>query len=137
MELVKRENWKGLYRSSAYFLGLMSMDVPVFIIYPWLGFPAMWWLASLQGPIQRLIRECLLLSIVSQTGVAFGKIPLRYPHLSQSFHVGHPGPFNDGILLSLGYLATCVSNGVKMSLILVTSMVVPGVIFSSVLADTE
>ena len=131
--LIVRENWKGLYHTSSYFISLMMMDVPFFILYPWVGHPFVWWLTSMQGPVSKLFRECFLLTILAELGVGVGNEQQKWSLVTQAFRHKHSLMF---FFVHAGYFSATVAPNEKMGLIIITSLFTPTVMFASMLADT-
>ncbi|CAG7834186.1 unnamed protein product, partial [Allacma fusca] len=102
-----REHWNGMYRSWIYFVARSLVDLPLYMFYPWIFFPQVFYLAGYTLPYTRIISHCTTFSILAACGA------------------------------SMGYLAASWSKNIRMTLQVVPTMMLPSLIFSGFFLDED
>ena len=74
LPIFLKEHESGIYRSDVYYLCKTMIDLPVFILVPFILVSITYWMAALNPAWQAFFATCCILMLVANTAVSFGYI---------------------------------------------------------------
>lgn len=74
LPIFMKEHHSGMYRSDVYFLCKMLVDLPVFLLIPFVFVTMVYWLAGLYPSAQAYFVACGICALVANVAVSFGYI---------------------------------------------------------------
>jgi len=99
LPIFLREHLNGMYRVDTYFLAKQLVDLPLFILDPFITITILYWMVGLNSDPARFIAAVLVVLLVVQ------------------------------VVLSLGYLLSCLTSNVDVALAIAPIVIIPSMLF--------
>lgn len=74
LPIFRKEHYSGMYRMDVYFLCKMLVDVPVFLLIPFLFVTTVYWICGLNPSPAAYFITCGICALVANVAVSFGYI---------------------------------------------------------------
>jgi ATP-binding cassette, subfamily G (WHITE), eye pigment precursor transporter len=74
LPIFLKEHDSGMYSSHVYYISKTLVDLPVFILLPFLLVTIVYWMAALNPAWQAYLTACCILALVANAAISFGYI---------------------------------------------------------------
>merc|ERR1712013_856984 len=107
LPVFKKEHYGGMYRVDTYFIAKQLVDLPLYLVEPVILTTILYWMVGLNSDVGRFFVACGIVLLVTQ------------------------------VVLSVGYLLSCVSPNVDVALGIAPVVIIPFMLFGGFFLNSD